>query len=90
MRSPVLEEGPFKDLPFEARSAAAFDVSVNLSIAVGLGKKVPKKILKGADESVEALKSFLHRLWLKPLLHWLQLGFTFLGIAAFSLWLLIR
>jgi hypothetical protein len=57
MRSPVLEDGPFKELTFDTRAVAAFEVTVNLSRAVGLGKKVPKKILQGADESVEALKS---------------------------------
>jgi hypothetical protein len=47
MRSPVLNEGPFKELNFMERSAAAFEVSVTLSSAVGLGGKVPKKDTSG-------------------------------------------
>jgi hypothetical protein len=89
MISPALEEGFFKDLTFEQRRSASFDVSVNLSIAVGLGKKVPKKILKGADESVEALKSLLWSLKWKQLAYFLQLACAFSSIAGFVLLLII-
>jgi hypothetical protein len=89
MRSPVLKEGPFEELNFSERSTATFEVSLTLSRALGLGKRVPKKILQGADESVEALKSFRKSLWWKHILHWVQLACTFLAIAGFSVWLLL-
>ena len=49
MISPALEEGFFKEMTFIERRSASFEVGVNLNIAVGLAKKVPKKILKGAS-----------------------------------------
>lgn len=89
MKSPVLKEGPFEELNFRERSVATFEVSLTLSIALGLGKKVPKKILQGADESVEALKSFRKSIKWKRILYWVQLGCTFLAIVGFSVWLLL-
>ena len=58
MNSPTLQEGFFNEVDFRARRSASFEVSVNLNLALGLGKKVPTKVLQG-DESVEALRSLL-------------------------------
>jgi hypothetical protein len=62
MNSPTLQEGFFNEMDFRARRSASFEVSVNLNLALGLGKKVPTKALHGADESVEALRSLLNSL----------------------------
>jgi hypothetical protein len=81
MISPALEEGFFKEMTFIERRSASFEVGVNLNIAVGLAKKVPKKILKGADESVEALKSLLSFFKSKRRAYFCQLASAFLAIA---------
>ena len=89
MISPTLQEGFFKEMDFYKRRVASFDVNVNFSLALKLGEKVPKKVLEGEDESVVKLKAFLQVLKWKRRLHWAQLGFTFLAILGFSIWLLV-
>jgi hypothetical protein len=83
MISPTLDEGYFKDLSFMERRFASFDVGAHLSTAVGLGKKVPKKILQGADESVEALKSLLWSLNWKRHFYVCQIIAAFFAIGGF-------
>ena len=75
-------------MDFRARRSASFEVSVNLNLALGLGKKVPTKVLQG-DESVEALRSLLNSLTWKRWFYRLQLGFAFLAITGFVILLLL-
>ena len=89
MNSPTLQEGFFNEMDFRARRSASFEVSVNLNLALGLGKKVPTKMLQGADESVEALRSLLNSLTWKRWFYRLQLGFAFLAITGFVILLLL-
>jgi hypothetical protein len=90
MRSPTLQEGFFKEMDFQERSLASFNVGRDFSQALKPGgEKVPKKVLEGEDESVVKLKAFLQVLKWKRRLHWVQLGFTFLAIVGFSIWLLV-
>jgi hypothetical protein len=89
MISPTLQEGFFKEMDFYSRRSACFEVGVNLNMALKLGKRVPKKIRRGADESVEALKWIMLVIKCKSRLRWMQLGCTFLAIAGFSIWLLV-
>ena len=72
-------------MDFNARRSASFEVSLSLSRALGLGKKV----LRGADESVEALRSLLNSLTWKRWFYSLQLGFAFLAILVFAICLLL-
>jgi hypothetical protein len=90
MISPTLQEGFFKEMDFGARRLASYNVAVNLSHALGLGKKVPETVLQGADESIEALKSFMNSLTWKRWLYRLQLGLTFLALVWFVFCFLTR
>jgi hypothetical protein len=59
MNSPTHEDGFFKELDFYSRRSAALEVGVTFTTALELQQEVPEKVLRGADESIEALKKLI-------------------------------